>query len=81
MDWKHWLVSGLVIFTAGWMFFDGMRAFIVGDYATQATGDYADHLYFGIVVLAIWYSSECDRFDFAIYHEGMKCLQCPSCAR
>lgn len=44
MDWKHWLVLGLVVFSAGWMLFDGMRAFIVGDYVTPATGEYAGQL-------------------------------------
>ena len=42
--WKEWLIVGLVVFTAGWMFFDGVRALIVGDYVTPKTGEYAGQL-------------------------------------
>ena len=44
MDWKHWVILGLVVFTAGWMLFDGMRALIVGDFVTPKTGEYAGQL-------------------------------------
>ena len=44
MDWKHWVVLGLILFTAGWMLFDGLRALITGDYVTPATGEYAGKL-------------------------------------
>jgi hypothetical protein len=44
MDWKHWLALGLVVFSAGWMLFDGIRALTVGDYITPKTGEYAGQL-------------------------------------
>lgn len=44
MDWKHWVILGLVVFTAGWMLFDGARALIVGDYVTPKAGEYAGQL-------------------------------------
>lgn len=44
MDWKKILISFLVLFTAGWMLFDGSRALIVGDYVTPASGEYAGQL-------------------------------------
>ncbi|RPJ24974.1 MAG: hypothetical protein EHM33_16045 [Chloroflexi bacterium] len=44
MDWKHWIIVLLVVFTAGWMIFDGIRALIVGDYVTPKNGEYAGQL-------------------------------------
>lgn len=44
MNWKRWVIVGLVIFTAGWMLFDGTRALIAGDYVTPQTGEYAGQL-------------------------------------
>lgn len=44
MDWKHWIITLLVAFTAGWMLFDGTRALIVGDYVTPKAGEYAGKL-------------------------------------
>ena len=44
MDWKKLLIALLVLFTAGWMLFDGSRALIVGDYVTPAEGEFAGQL-------------------------------------
>lgn len=44
MSWKKILIAFLVLFTAGWMLFDGTRALIVGDFVTPATGEYAGQL-------------------------------------
>lgn len=44
MDGKKLLITGLVLFTAGWMLFDGSRALIAGDYVTPAEGEYAGQL-------------------------------------
>jgi hypothetical protein len=44
MNWKTWLAVVLVIFTAGWMLFDGARALIAGDYVTPTTGQYVGQL-------------------------------------
>lgn len=44
MTRKNWLIAILVLFTAGWMLFDGTRALIVGDYVTPTTGEYAGQL-------------------------------------
>ena len=41
---RRWIILGLVAFTAGWMLFDGLRALIVGDYVTPASGEYAGQL-------------------------------------
>ena len=41
---KNWLIAILVLFTAGWMLFDGTRALLVGDYVTPTTGEYAGQL-------------------------------------
>src|SRR5574342_1422353 len=40
----NWIVVVLVMLTAGWMLFDGIRALIVGDYVTPRTGQYAGQL-------------------------------------
>lgn len=39
-----WIVAILVILTAGYMLFDGMRALTVGDYITPGSGEYAGQL-------------------------------------
>ncbi len=39
-----WLVALLVVFEAGWMVFDGVRALVVGDYVTPSSGPYAGQL-------------------------------------
>jgi hypothetical protein len=44
MNWKTLLAVVLVMFTAGWMLFDGTRALIAGDYVTPTTGQYAVQL-------------------------------------
>jgi hypothetical protein len=44
MDWKNWTAVALVMFTAGWMLFDGTRALIAGDYVTPTTGQFAGQL-------------------------------------
>ena len=44
MNTKRWIILGLVVFTAGWMLFDGSRALIAGDYVTPQTGEYAGQL-------------------------------------
>jgi hypothetical protein len=44
MNWKIWLPVGLVLLTASWMLFDGTRAFLVGDYVTPQSGEYAGQL-------------------------------------
>jgi hypothetical protein len=44
MHWTGWVIVVLVVFNAGWMLFDGMRALTVGDYVTPRTGDRAGQL-------------------------------------
>ena len=44
MPWKDWIIAILVLFTAGWMSFDGTRAFVTGDYITPKTGEHAGQL-------------------------------------
>lgn len=39
-----WIIAALIIFTAGWMLFDGSRALTVGDYITPSEGEYAGQL-------------------------------------
>lgn len=39
-----WIISLLVILTAGYMFFDGAHALIVGDYISPTDGEYAGQL-------------------------------------
>lgn len=39
-----WIITLLVILTAGYMFFDGAHALIVGDYITPTDGEYAGQL-------------------------------------
>jgi hypothetical protein len=44
VNWKDWVIVILVVFTAGWMLFDGSRALIAGDYTTPSSGEYAGQL-------------------------------------
>lgn len=44
MVWKNLIIAILVLFTAGWMLFDGLRALTIGDYVTSTTGEYAGQL-------------------------------------
>jgi hypothetical protein len=44
MDWKNWFIVILVVFTGGWMLFDGARALILGDYVTPKSGQYSGQL-------------------------------------
>lgn len=44
MHWTTWVILFLVIFTSGWMLFDGLRALIVGDFVTPKAGEYAGQL-------------------------------------
>ena len=44
MHWLRWVVILLALFEAGWMAFDGTRAFIVGDYITPASGQHRGQL-------------------------------------
>jgi hypothetical protein len=39
-----WIVVALGLLAGGWMLFDGVRAFVVGDYVTASEGDYAGKL-------------------------------------
>jgi hypothetical protein len=39
-----WIIVLLIILNAGWMFTDGVRAFILGDYVTPSSGEYAGQL-------------------------------------
>ncbi len=39
-----WIIALLVVFTAGYMFFDGAHALIVGDYIIPTDGEYAGQL-------------------------------------
>jgi hypothetical protein len=39
-----WIIVILIILTAGWMFADGLRALVLGDYVTPASGEYAGEL-------------------------------------
>lgn len=44
MHWTGWLVVVLGLQLGGWLTFDGARAFVVGDYVTPSSGDYAGQL-------------------------------------
>jgi hypothetical protein len=44
LPWTAWLVVGLVLFSGGWMAFDGGRALVVGDYVTPRSGPHAGAL-------------------------------------
>lgn len=39
-----WIIVILIMFSAGWMFADGLRAFLLGDYVTPPSGEYAGEL-------------------------------------
>jgi hypothetical protein len=39
-----WIIVILIILSAGWMFADGLRALLLGDYVTPASGEYAGQL-------------------------------------
>ena len=39
-----WIIVILIILSSGWMFADGMRALVLGDYVTPAHGEYAGQL-------------------------------------
>lgn len=39
-----WIIAALIVFSAGWMVFDGSRALIIGDYVTPESGEYAGQL-------------------------------------
>lgn len=44
MRWLKWTALALSAIEAGWMTFDGCRAFAIGDYVTPKTGEYAGQL-------------------------------------
>lgn len=44
MQWLRSIIIILAVLQAGWMSFDGARAFLVGDYVTTTTGEYAGQL-------------------------------------
>ncbi len=44
MGWRRILVVSIGILVGGWMAFDGLRALLVGDYVTPATGAWAGRL-------------------------------------
>jgi hypothetical protein len=44
MHWTGWVVVGLGVLLGGWLTFDGARAFVVGDYVTPRSGEYAGKL-------------------------------------
>lgn len=39
-----WIIAAFVLFTAGYMLFDGIHALTLGDYVTPAAGEYAGQL-------------------------------------
>lgn len=40
----RWVIAILVVFTAGYMLFDGLHALTAGDYITPVSGEYAGQL-------------------------------------
>src|SRR5688572_4217153 len=44
MHWSGWIVVALGVILGGWLTFDGLRAFVVGDYVTLSSGQYAGQL-------------------------------------
>lgn len=44
MSWTRLLVLGLGALLGGWLTFDGTRAFVVGEYVTPSSGEYAGQL-------------------------------------
>lgn len=41
---RRWIICALTLLLSGWMFFDGTRAFLLGEYITPANGIYAGQL-------------------------------------
>lgn len=39
-----WIIVVLITLSAGWMFADGLRALMLGDYVTPSSGEYAGEL-------------------------------------
>lgn len=39
-----WIIVILIMLSAGWMFADGLRALVLGDYVTPSSGEYAGEL-------------------------------------
>jgi hypothetical protein len=44
MRWHSYIITILVLLSAGFMTFDGLRAFVTGDYTTPKSGPYANRL-------------------------------------
>jgi hypothetical protein len=44
MRWPHYTIAILVLTSAGFMMFDGIRAFAIGDYLTPKSGPHAGQL-------------------------------------
>jgi hypothetical protein len=44
MHWKNHLIAALILFNAGYMVFDGIHAFVTGDYVTPKSGANAGQL-------------------------------------
>ena len=44
MNWLRSIIIILALLQAGWMIFEGTRAFVVGDYVTATSGTYAGQL-------------------------------------
>jgi hypothetical protein len=44
MNWKSYLIAFLILISAGYMIFDGVHAFLTGDYITPKSGAYAGRL-------------------------------------
>ena len=44
MNRLRWITIILALVVAGWLTFDGTRAFVVGDYVTPKTGEHAGQL-------------------------------------
>jgi putative Mn2+ efflux pump MntP len=44
MHWTSWIAAGLGVVLGAWMMFDGVRAFVTGDYVTPSSGEYAGQL-------------------------------------
>jgi len=75
MNGIKWIIVGLMVLSAGWMTFDGARAFIVGEYVTLSSGEYAGQLGpWAKLVEAVWHSAsfKFDEGDFVGY--GMLAL-------
>jgi hypothetical protein len=39
-----WIIVILILLSAGWMFADGLRALVIGDYVTPKNGEFASQL-------------------------------------